>query len=487
MTIQETNQVAVRHAKREELIAKKGAYDPASLQEGLTSILDFKTTFATSFENNERAENITVTLAGRVYRVRHAGGISFIVLQDGAGNPIQLMISRNEIGVDSAKDMKHLIDLGDFIKVEGLPARSSTGELSLYVTNWEIISKTLRPLPNQQDELSDETRVRKRYLEFLLNDESRTRMVNRSKAISNIRNIMTNNGYLEVETPMLQVQQGGATARPFTTHSNALDSDLYLRIAPELFLKRAVIGGFERVFEINKNFRNEGMDSTHSPEFTMMEGYQAYSDYNDVATLVEYLIRSTGEVFNQSTETWGEHWERISLYGSLSETVGVTVTPDTSMSVLLDIAIAHNVDSVTQMKQRTPGKVVEELWENLVLPTLTDPTFVMDYPADSSPLVAAHRSIPGAVEKWDLYINGMEVATGYSELIDPVIQRERFEAQALLAADGDVEAMTVDEDFLEALEHGMPPTGGFGLGVDRLIMMYTGKGIRDTVMFPLVK
>lgn len=493
MTIQDNEQVQVRLAKRLELAEKKGtAYASQSLTDVITSILEVKNTYLNRFENNEQGED-HLTLAGRVMRIRHAGGISFGVLADGQGNTIQLMFSRAEIGMDNQKELKSLVDLGDFLKVEGRPARSSTGELSLYVTTWAVISKSLRPLPNQHDDLNEETRVTKRYLDFLMNSESRERMVNRSKAINNIRNIMVNEEYLEVETPMLQTQQGGATARPFITHSNAMDTDLYLRIAPELFLKRAVIGGFDRVFEINKNFRNEGMDSTHSPEFTMMEGYQAYADYNDVATLVERLIHSTSGIFKNSSETPEASnldtapWERISLYNSLSEALGVNVTPSTTLDELLAHAELHDVEGALRMKQPTAGKLVEELWEHLVLPTLVAPTFVMDYPADSSPLVAPHRSIPGVVEKWDLYINGMEVATGYSELVDPVIQRERLEAQALLATNGDVEAMSVDEDFLEALEHGMPPTGGFGLGIDRLIMLFTNRGIRDTVMFPLVK
>ncbi len=292
---------------------------------------------------------------------------------------------------------------------------------------------------------------------------------------------------------MLQVQHGGASARPFVTRSNAFDADLYLRIAPELFLKRAVVGGLERVFEINRNFRNEGADSTHSPEFAMLEAYEAYSDYNGIADLTQALIQNAATaVAGSTTVTWadgteydlGGQWERLSMYGSLSEAIGRTVTPEASLAELLALAAEAGVDAPPHA---THGKLVEELWEHHVKGGLTRPTFVMDFPLDTSPLVREHRSIPGVVEKWDLYVRGFELATGYSELIDPVIQRERFVEQAKLAARGDLEAMRIDEEFLRAMEHGMPPMGGMGMGIDRLLMAITGLGIRETILFPLVK
>src|SRR5690606_37098699 len=300
-------------------------------------------------------------------------------------------------------------------------------------------------------------------------------------------------GFLEVETPMLQVQHGGAAARPFVTHSNAFDADLYLRIAPELFLKRAVVGGIDRVFEINRNFRNEGADSTHSPEFAMLEAYQAYSDYNGIADLTQELIQNAAvAVAGSTTVTWadgseydlGGEWDRISMYGSLSAAAGREFTVDDSVEDLSAFAEQHGVEIPQQV---THGKLIEELWEHFVKGDLTRPTFVMDFPVDTSPLVREHRSRARVVGRWAMYIRGFELATGYSELVDPVIQRERFVEQAKLAAQGDVEAMRVDEEFLRALEHGMPPTGGMGMGIDRLLMAITGLGIRETILFPLVK
>ena len=315
----------------------------------------------------------------------------------------------------------------------------------------------------------------------------------RAAVNASLRATFGSHDYLEVETPMLQVQHGGASARPFVTHSNAFDTELYLRIAPELYLKRAVVGGIERVYEINRNFRNEGADSTHSPEFAMLEAYQAYGDYNQMAALTQELVQQAAiAVAGSTTVTWadgteydlGGEWDRISMYESLSAASGRTITPSDSVEDLIAFAETNGVDLPAQA---THGKLVEELWEHFVKGDLVRPTFVMDFPVDTSPLVREHRSIEGVVEKWDLYIRGFELATGYSELVDPVIQRERFVEQAKLAARGDVEAMPVDEEFLRALEHGMPPSGGMGMGIDRLLMAITGLGIRETILFPLVK
>ncbi len=336
--------------------------------------------------------------------------------------------------------------------------------------------------------------MRSRFLDLIVRDQARDSVIARAKANASLRRTFDEHGFLEVETPMLQIQHGGAAARPFVTRSNAFDADLYLRIAPELFLKRAVVGGIDRVFEINRNFRNEGADSTHSPEFAMLEAYQAYSDYNGIADLTQELIQNAAvAVAGSTTVTWadgtefdlGGQWERLSMYGSLSEASGRTITPETPLDVLR--ALAAEVGVEVPEKVATHGKYVEELWEHFVKGSLERPTFVMDFPLDTSPLVREHRTIPGVVEKWDLYVRGFELATGYSELVDPVIQRERFVEQAKLAARGDDEAMRVDEEFLRALEHGMPPTGGMGMGIDRLLMALTGLGIRETILFPLVK
>ena len=361
------------------------------------------------------------------------------------------------------------------------------------VAEWTIAAKAVLPLPNLHTELSEESRVRSRFLDLIVRDRARETVLARAKVNASLRRTFTERDFVEVETPMLQVQHGGASARPFTTHSNAFDTELFLRIAPELYLKRAVVGGIDRVYEINRNFRNEGADTTHSPEFAMLEAYQAYTDYNGIADLTQTLIQDAAvAVAGSTTVTWadgteydlGGEWDRISMYDSLSAACGRSITPDTSVEDLRALGAEEGVDAPPQ---ETHGKWVEELWEHFVKGGLTRPTFVMDFPVDTSPLVREHRSIPGVVEKWDLYVRGFELATGYSELVDPVIQRHRFTEQAKLAARGDVEAMPIDEEFLRALEHGMPPTGGMGMGIDRLLMAITGLGIRETILFPLVK
>ncbi|HJB64232.1 MAG TPA: lysine--tRNA ligase [Candidatus Microbacterium pullistercoris] len=432
-------------------------------------------------------------VAGRIVFSRNTGKLCFASLQAGDGSRIQAMVSLAKVGDDSLARWKELVDLGDHVFVSGEIISSRRGELSIMVEDWHMAAKAILPLPNLHTELSEESRVRQRYLDLLVRDQARATVRARATVMKSLRQTFDGAGFLEVETPMLQVQPGGAAARPFVTHSNAFDTELFLRIAPELYLKRAVVGGIDRVFEINRNFRNEGADSTHSPEFAMLEAYQAYSDYNGIADLTQRLIQQAAiAVHGSTTVTWadgsehdlGGDWPRISMYASLSEAAGLEITPETPLSELTTLAEANDVEIP---QHATHGKLVEELWEHFVKQHLTAPTFVMDFPVDTSPLVRDHRSVAGVVEKWDLYVNGYELATGYSELVDPVIQRERFVEQAKLADRGDVEAMRIDEDFLRALEHGMPPTGGMGLGIDRLLMTLTGLGIRETILFPLVK
>jgi len=316
----------------------------------------------------------------------------------------------------------------------------------------------------------------------------------RAGVVRSLRENFHERGYLEVETPMLQTIHGGAAARPFTTHMNAFDMELYLRIAPELFLKRAVVGGVERVFEINRNFRNEGADSTHSPEFAMLEAYEAYGDYNTMAELTQNLVQRAAldtlgttvvELPGGEEYDLGGEWAQLKMYDSLSEALGEEITPETSVEHLSKIADRLEISYDT--KRAGHGKLVEAIWEHLVGDHLYAPTFVRDFPVETSPLTRDHRTVKGQVEKWDLYVRGFELATAYSELVDPVIQRQRFEAQALLAAAGDDEAMRLDEDFLTAMEYAMPPSGGMGMGLDRLLMALTGHGIRETILFPLVK
>ena len=488
-------QKAVRLAKRERLIAERadaagGAY-PVSVP-----VTDTIPALRERFADLEAGAETGVIagVAGRVVFSRNTGKLCFASLQAGDGSRIQAMVSLAEVGEESLQAWKELVDLGDHVFVSGQVISSRRGELSIMVTEWAIAAKALLPLPNLYTELSEESRVRSRYLDLIAREQARDAVVARAKVNASLRRTFTEHGFIEVETPMLQVQHGGAAARPFVTHSNAFDTDLYLRIAPELFLKRAVVGGIDRVFEINRNFRNEGADSTHSPEFAMLEAYQAYSDYNGIADLTQELVQNAAvAVAGSTTVTWadgteydlGGQWDRISMYESLSAASGRTITPQTPVEELS--AFAAEVGVEVPEKIATHGKFVEELWEHFVKGDLTRPTFVMDFPVDTSPLVREHRSIPGVVEKWDLYIRGFELATGYSELVDPVIQRERFVEQAKLGAKGDDEAMRVDEEFLRALEHAMPPTGGMGMGIDRLMMAVTGLGIRETILFPLVK
>lgn len=486
-------QKAVRLAKRARLIqdaetAGDGAY-PVSVP--IThSIAQVRAEFP-ALEVDAQT-GVTVGVAGRVVHSRNTGKLCFAALQAGDGSRIQAMVSLDQVGEQSLERWKDLVDLGDFVFVSGQVISSRRGELSILVSEWKIAAKALMPLPNLHTELSDETRMRQRYLDLITREQARTTVRARATAVASLRSTFAAHDFLEVETPMLQTIHGGASARPFVTHSNAFDTELFLRIAPELFLKRAVVGGLERVYEINRNFRNEGADSTHSPEFAMLEAYQSYGDYHSIADLTQELVQNAAmAVAGSHVVTWadgtefdlGGEWARLPMYASLSEAAGVEVTPQSTVPELEKLAASVGVE----VPLATHGKLVEELWEHFVKPGLTAPTFVMDFPVDTSPLVRDHRSIPGVVEKWDLYVRGFELATGYSELVDPVIQRERFVEQAKQGARGDVEAMRLDEEFLRAMEHGMPPMGGMGMGIDRMLMAITGLGIRETILFPLVK
>ncbi|MCK0439464.1 lysine--tRNA ligase [Gordonia alkaliphila] len=439
---------------------------------------------------------VRVGVAGRVIFLRNKGKLCFATLQEGDGTKLQAMISFNGVGEESLARWKSDVDLGDIVFVRGEMISSRTGELSVMADHWEMASKALRPLPVAHKEMNEESRVRQRYVDLIVRPEAREIARLRVAVMAELRKYMTGRDFLEVETPMLQTLHGGAAARPFVTHSNAFDMDLYLRIAPELFLKRCVVGGIDKVFEVNRNFRNEGADSTHSPEFAMLETYEAYGDYNDSATMMRELIQAvamgavgtlTPTMADGSTYDLSGEWLTIEMYPSLSEALGREIVPEqTSVEELLAIADEVGLD-VPKDKGYGHGKLVEELWEHLVGAKLDQPVFVRDFPVETSPLVRAHRSVPGVVEKWDLYVRGFELATGYSELVDPVIQRERFVDQARLAAAGDDEAMVLDEEFLTAMEYAMPPTTGTGMGIDRLLMALTGLGIRETVLFPLVK
>lgn len=481
-------QIAVRLAKRERLNELGDAY-PVSLP--ITHTIDGVREAYPNLEI-DTATGDKVALAGRIVFQRNTGKLCFATLQAGSGQRIQAMLSLDKVGESRLEEWKELVDLGDHVFIAGEVITSKRGELSILADEWLMAAKTIRPLPNLHNELGEEYRVRHRYVDLIVRDRAREVVQIRSKVMQSLRRTFEQEAFLEVETPMLQTIHGGASARPFKTHSNAFDTELFLRIAPELFLKRAVVGGIDRVFEINRNFRNEGADRTHSPEFAMLEAYQAYGDYNSIADLTQKLIQNAAmdvfgthqvELEDGEINDLGGQWPRISMYESLSEACGQQITPQTPIAELKKLAASVEIE----IEHPLAGKYVEELWEHFVKGDLVKPTFVIDFPVDTSPLTRDHRSKAGVVEKWDLYIRGYEQATGYSELVDPVIQRARFVEQVTLAAAGDPEAMKLDEDFLKALEFGMPPSGGMGMGIDRLLMSLTGLGIRETIMFPLVK
>lgn len=484
-------QMRVRRAKRDRMLAQ--GRDPYPVGVPVTHTIAQVREQYPALEAGQETSDV-VGVAGRVVFLRNAGRLCFATVQDGEGRRLQVMLSQGVVGEGSLDRFKADVDLGDHLFGHGRVISSRRGELSVLVDDWQIAAKALRPLPVLHKPLSEEARVRQRSVDLIVRPAARDMVRLRHAVVRSLRDNLHRRGYVEVETPMLQTQSGGATARPFVTHMNAFDIDLYLRIAPELFLKRAVVGGVERVFEINRNFRNEGADWAHSPEFAMLEAYQAYGDYDTMAALTQDLVQTAAQdalgtttvVLADGTEyDLGGQWDSLGLYPSLSEALGEEITPSTPVDRLT--TLVECFDLQVDAARQNHGKLVEELWEHHVGRGLHAPTFVRDFPVETSPLTRAHRTIPGVVEKWDLYVRGFELATAYSELVDPVVQRERFEAQARMAAAGDDEAMRVDEDFLAAMEHAMPPSGGMGMGVDRLLMTMTGLGIRETILFPLVR
>jgi lysyl-tRNA synthetase class 2 len=483
-------QIRVRREKRADML--KSGYEPYPVEVPRTHTLR-QVRDAHPDLPADTATGEQVTVAGRVFFLRNTGKLCFATLREGDGTELQAMLSLDRVGEDELARWKATVDLGDFVLVRGEVITSRRGELSVTASEWSMVSKAVRPLPVAYRELSEENRVRQRYADLMVRPQAREVVRMRSAMLRRVRELLHERDFVEVETPMLQLLHGGATARPFVTHANALDTDLYLRIAPELFLKRAVVGGVERVFEMNRVFRNEGIDSTHSPEFAMLEVYQAYATYDDMAELTRMLIQETARAMFGSTvvrhadgseHDLGGEWRSVTLHGAVSDAVGRGVTPDTGIDELIEIADHFEVPLKDSL---TAGEIVLELFEKLVEHTLVEPTFVRDYPVEVRPLTRAHRDDPRLTEAWDLMVFGTEVATAYSELVDPVEQRERLYAQSLRAAAGDPEAMQLDEDFLRAMEYGMPPTGGLGMGVDRLLMTLTGLGIRETILFPLVR
>jgi lysyl-tRNA synthetase class 2 len=485
-------QFRIRQAKRERLLEQGREPYPVEVHRTHT-LAEIRAAYPELAADTQTGD--VVGVAGRVVFARNSGKLCFATLQDGDGTQLQAMISLAGVGQESLDAWKADVDLGDIVFVHGEVISSRRGELSVLADSWSMASKALRPLPVAHKEMNEESRVRQRYVDLIVRPEARIVARQRIAVVRAVRSALERRDFLEVETPMLQVQAGGAAARPFVTHSNALDADLYLRIAPELFLKRCVVGGLDKVFELNRNFRNEGSDSTHSPEFSMLETYQAYGTYDDSAVVTREIIQEVadeaigtrqvplpdGEIYDLDGE-----WPSIQMYPSLSEALGEEITPETSAEHLWSIADRLALE-LPKDRGFGHGKLVEELWEHTVGETLWAPAFVKDFPVETTPLTRQHRSIDGVTEKWDLYVRGFELATGYSELIDPVIQRERFAAQARAAAAGDDEAMLLDEDFLAAMEYAMPPTTGTGMGIDRLLMCLTGLSIRETVLFPIVR
>ncbi|BES83580.1 lysine--tRNA ligase [Pectobacterium araliae] len=446
-------------------------------------------------ENEELEElGIEVTVAGRMMTRRIMGKASFVTLQD-VGGRIQLYVSRDDLAEGIYNEQFKKWDLGDILGARGKLFKTKTGELSIHCTELRLLTKALRPLPDKFHGLADqETRYRQRYLDLIANDESRNTFRIRSNVMAAIRRFMVDNGFMEVETPMMQVIPGGASARPFITHHNALDIDMYLRIAPELYLKRLVVGGFERVFEINRNFRNEGVSPRHNPEFTMMELYMAYADYKDLIVLTENLFRtltqdvlgSTTVEYGDQTFDFGKPFEKLTMREAICK-----YRPETNAADLDDLekatAIAQSL-GIKIEKSWGLGRIVTEIFEETAESSLIQPTFITEYPAEVSPLARRNDQNPEITDRFEFFIGGREIGNGFSELNDAEDQAERFAQQVNAKDAGDDEAMFYDEDYVTALEHGLPPTAGLGIGIDRMVMLFTNSHtIRDVILFPAMR
>ena len=426
-------------------------------------------------------------VAGRLAARRGQGKMAFLDLVDRSGR-IQLQARADVLGAEAMETLLGL-DLGDLIGVDGVAFMSRRGELTLRVEDWALLAKSLRPPPEKFHGLQDvETRYRRRELDLISNEETRELFAARARIVTAIRRSLDDDGFLEVETPVLQPLYGGALARPFTTHHDALDQTMYLRIATELYLKRLIVGGLERVYEIGKNFRNEGLSPKHNPEFTMLEWYEAYADYGDAAARLEKVVGAAAQAAGYEGELdFGSPWRRVTFSEAIREATGVDIDANRDRESLVAAIRSAGVD-MEGLDHLTWPQLVDDLLSKHVEPTLVQPTFVLDHPIEISPFAKAHRSKPGATERFEAYANGMEIANAFTELNDPDEQRARFEAQARYAAEGDDESQPYDEAFVQALEQGMPPTAGLGLGIDRLAMVLTGRDtIRDVVLFPALR
>ncbi len=489
-----TDQQRVRIAKMEQITDSGGEPYPVAVPRSTTVAAVIGT------HDGLAADVITddiVSIVGRVRALRDFGGVCFAQLEEDCAE-IQVAITTERTAPEAKASWHATVDIGDLVSVTGAVGSSHRGTLTVWVTRWQMASKCLRPLPGAHAGFTDpEARVRQRYLDLIVNRDSMEMMRSRSRAISAMRRAFEERGFMEVETPMLQAVHGGANARPFRTHINAYDTDLYLRIAPELYLKHLCVGGMSRIFELNRNFRNEGADATHNPEFTSVEAYQAHADYLTMRDLTRELILRVatavhGEPVAVRTGPDGVvervrldvPWPTVTVHQAVSRATGVLVTSRSTVEEVRAVCEAEGVHAPADMSS---GELVLELYDALVEPATTMPTFYTDFPLETSPLTRTHRSDPALAERWDLVAWGAEIGTAYSELIDPVEQRRRLTEQSIKAAAGDPEAMEVDEAFLTALEYAMPPTGGLGIGVDRMVMMLTGANIRQTLAFPFVR
>ena len=465
---------AQRLAKQERLQARDGG--PAYTFDRDHTLAEVRGEFD-SIATGAEGEG-TVRIAGRIMLLRRHGGLVFANVKDQTGT-LQLLFSGSDGVLDGTGDL----DRGDWIGVAGTPMRTRSGELSLRVREWRLLTKSLRALPDKHRGLTDvDTRLRQRYLDLIVNPDSRRVFDIRSAVIASVRGTLTGRGFTEVETPVLDAAAGGAAARPFITHHNALDIDMYMRIALELPLKRLVVGGFERVFEIGRVFRNEGLDTRHNPEFTLLEAYQALGDYHDMMDLVEAICSEAAVAAGESATDLSPPWRRVTMADLIEETNGVRMHPSMPIEEARGICDRLNVPYESGWGA---GRLMSEVYDETCESTLTAPTFVYDYPREVSPLARAHRSDPDLVERFEAVVAGRELANAYSELNDAVDQRARFEAEAAAKAAGDEEAEGLDEDYVRALEYGLPPTGGLGIGLDRLVMLISGApAIRDVILFP---
>ncbi len=484
-------QIRVRRDKRERLIEKGIAPYPVRV-ECTHSLADINSAYDAAALGPDHETGDKVAVVGRVIFLRNTGKLCFVRLRSGDGGELQAMLSQAVVGAESLADFKSLVDIGDLIAVQGEVVTSRRGELSVQTSSWQIAAKALRPLPNEHRPLTDETRMRLRYVDMIVRPHIRQIAHTKAAVLRSLRATLDESGFLEVETPVLQRTNGGASARPFRTHLNAFGQDMLLRIAEELHLKRAMVGGLDRVYEIGRIFRNEGIDSTHAPEFSMLEAYQAYSDYHTMQDLLRLLVMNAAEVTGVTSVTAHDgaeiqltgEWRTAKLLDLVSAAIGDEVSTQTPPADLRRHAERRGVHLEPEWGN---AEILVELFEKLVQGTLVQPTFVCDFPRSLKPLAKPCADDSTLSETFDLIVGGVELAMANSELNDPVIQRDLLVEQAVLAAQGDPEAMELDEDFLRAMEFGMPPAGGLGMGVDRLVMLLTGVGIRESILFPLLR